>query len=38
MDEALALGRERLSEIDDPLEKLKGIVFAHLNRFFLMKW
>jgi TetR/AcrR family fatty acid metabolism transcriptional regulator len=33
MDEALALGRERLSEIDDPLEKLKGIVFAHLDRF-----
>ena len=33
MDEALALGRARLSEIDHPLEKLKGIVFAHLNRF-----
>jgi TetR/AcrR family fatty acid metabolism transcriptional regulator len=33
MDEALALGRARLSEIDHPQEKLKGIVFAHLNRF-----
>jgi len=33
MDEALVLGRARLSEIDHPLEKLKGIVFAHLNRF-----
>ncbi|HJQ68126.1 MAG TPA: TetR/AcrR family transcriptional regulator [Blastocatellia bacterium] len=33
MDDALASGRARLLEIDHPLEKLKGIVYAHLNRF-----
>ncbi|HEX8091467.1 MAG TPA: TetR/AcrR family transcriptional regulator [Blastocatellia bacterium] len=32
MEEALALGRERLAEVDDPVEKLKRIVHAHLNR------
>ncbi|MCI0489824.1 MAG: TetR family transcriptional regulator [Blastocatellia bacterium] len=33
MDEALARGRARLAEIEDPVEKLKRIVHAHLERF-----
>src|SRR5215213_5665592 len=33
MDEALALGRSRLAEIEDPAEKLRRIVHAHLGRF-----
>ncbi|HXG92709.1 MAG TPA: TetR/AcrR family transcriptional regulator [Blastocatellia bacterium] len=32
MDEALALGRSRLAEVKDPVEKLKRIVRAHLDR------
>jgi TetR/AcrR family fatty acid metabolism transcriptional regulator len=32
MEEALALGRERLAEVSDPVEKLKQIVHAHLDR------
>jgi TetR/AcrR family transcriptional regulator, fatty acid metabolism regulator protein len=32
MEEALALGRERLAEVTDPVEKLKRIVHAHLDR------
>jgi TetR/AcrR family fatty acid metabolism transcriptional regulator len=32
MDEALALGRTSLAEVDDPVEKLKRIVWAHLDR------
>lgn len=32
MEEALALGRERLAEVGDPVEKLKRIVHAHLDR------
>jgi TetR/AcrR family fatty acid metabolism transcriptional regulator len=32
MEEALSLGRERLAEVDDPVEKLKQIVHAHLDR------
>ena len=32
MEEALALGRERLAEVSDPVEKLKRIVHAHLDR------
>jgi len=32
MEEALALGRERLAEVADPVEKLKRIVHAHLDR------
>ena len=32
MDEALALGRKRLEEVSDPVEKLKRIVQAHLDR------
>jgi TetR/AcrR family fatty acid metabolism transcriptional regulator len=32
MDEALALGRARLAEINDPVEKLQRIVYAHLDR------
>jgi TetR/AcrR family fatty acid metabolism transcriptional regulator len=31
MDEALASGREQLKTVDDPLEKLKRIVHAHLT-------
>ena len=33
MDEALTSGRSRLSEIEDPVEKLRRIVHAHLDRF-----
>ena len=33
MDEALERGRARLTEIEDPVEKLKRIVHAHLERF-----
>jgi len=32
MDEALAAGKASLSEIDDPIEKLRRIVRAHLER------
>jgi TetR/AcrR family fatty acid metabolism transcriptional regulator len=32
MDEALAMGRKRLEEVSDPVEKLKRIVHAHLDR------
>jgi TetR/AcrR family fatty acid metabolism transcriptional regulator len=32
MDEALKSGRASLAEIDDPVEKLKRIVYAHLDR------
>src|SRR5215216_8101878 len=32
MEEALSLGRERLAEVSDPVEKLKRIVHAHLDR------
>ena len=32
MDEALSLGRRRLEEVSDPVEKLKRIVQAHLDR------
>lgn len=32
MEEALALGRQRLAEVGDPVEKLKRIVHAHLDR------
>lgn len=32
MEEALATGRERLAEVRDPVEKLKRIVHAHLDR------
>ncbi len=31
MDEALALGRKRLEEVSDPVQKLKQIVQAHLD-------
>lgn len=31
MDEALARGRASLAQIDDPAEKLRRIVYAHLN-------
>ncbi|MGA9772375.1 MAG: TetR/AcrR family transcriptional regulator [Blastocatellia bacterium] len=31
MDEALALGRKRLEEVGDPVQKLKQIVQAHLD-------
>jgi TetR/AcrR family fatty acid metabolism transcriptional regulator len=31
--EALDQGRARLAEIDDPVEKLKRIVYTHLERF-----
>jgi TetR/AcrR family fatty acid metabolism transcriptional regulator len=31
MDNALAAGRARLAEIDDPIEKLRRIVYAHLE-------
>src|SRR5579862_4203780 len=33
MDEALEVGRTRLAELDDPLEKLRQISKAHLERF-----
>ena len=33
MDEALSRGRAALAEIDDPSEKLKRVVRAHLERF-----
>src|SRR5512132_1121316 len=32
MDEALAAGKARLAEVDDPIEKLRRIVHAHLER------
>ena len=32
MDEALTDGRKRLAETDDPVEKLRRIVHAHLDR------
>src|SRR6185503_18050596 len=32
MDEALAAGKASLAEIDDPIEKLRRIVQAHLDR------
>lgn len=32
MDEALAAGRARLAQVDDPVEKLRRIVHAHLER------
>jgi len=32
MEEALALGRKRLEEAGDPIEKLKRIVYAHLDQ------
>src|SRR5262249_15295996 len=32
MDEALARGREKLAELDEPAEKLKTIVHGHLDR------
>src|SRR5215468_6829592 len=32
MDEALSAGSQRLAEVRDPLEKLKRIVYAHLER------
>jgi TetR/AcrR family fatty acid metabolism transcriptional regulator len=32
MDEALAAGRASLAEVADPVEKLKKIVYAHLDR------
>ncbi|HLG13788.1 MAG TPA: TetR/AcrR family transcriptional regulator [Blastocatellia bacterium] len=32
MDEALERGRASLAEIDDPVEKIKRIVYAHLDR------
>ncbi|HXU08150.1 MAG TPA: TetR/AcrR family transcriptional regulator [Blastocatellia bacterium] len=32
MDEALAAGKASLAEIDDPIEKLRSIVRAHLER------
>jgi TetR/AcrR family transcriptional regulator, fatty acid metabolism regulator protein len=31
MDESLRKGKARLAEIDDPVDKLKGIVHAHLD-------
>src|SRR5262249_26264720 len=33
MREALAQGRERLAELNDPLEKLKSVVYGHLEVF-----
>src|SRR5262249_59217556 len=33
MGEALAQGRERLAELHDPLEKLKSVVYGHLEVF-----
>ena len=33
MDEALSRGRAALAEIDDPVEKVKRVVRAHLERF-----
>jgi TetR/AcrR family fatty acid metabolism transcriptional regulator len=33
MEEALARGRERLARIQDPIEKLKSIVYGHLEVF-----
>ncbi len=33
MDEALSRGRAALARIDDPVEKLKRVVRAHLERF-----
>ncbi|MGH9825670.1 MAG: TetR/AcrR family transcriptional regulator, partial [Blastocatellia bacterium] len=33
MEEGLTRGRERLATIADPVEKIKGIVKAHLERF-----
>jgi len=32
MDEALARGRQQLEAVDDPIDKLKRIVYAHLDR------
>lgn len=32
MDEALAAGKHRLAEVEDPIEKLRRIVHAHLER------
>lgn len=32
MDEALAAGKARLAEVEDPVEKLRRIVHAHLER------
>ena len=32
MDEALAAGKARLGEVEDPIEKLRRIVHAHLER------
>src|SRR4051812_16397893 len=32
MEEGVALGRQRLAEVGDPVEKLKRIVHAHLDR------
>src|ERR1051325_5418692 len=32
MDEALSHGRQRLNEVTDPVEKLKRIAHAHLDR------
>lgn len=32
MDEALAAGKARLAEVEDPIEKLRRIVHAHLER------